>query len=52
MHAYVKDCSCYCGTTLQNLNDVALRYFKVIHSRICHLKGELCAWSILIVLTA
>lgn len=47
MHVYVEDCSCYCGTTLQSLNYVTLRCFKVVQSRIGHLKGELYGLSLL-----
>ena len=52
MRVYTEDCGCYCGTSLQSLNNVALTCFKVIHNRTGHLQGALYAWAIFIVLTA
>lgn len=52
MHVYTEDCGCYCGTSLQSLNNVALTCFKAIHNRTGHLQGALYAWAIFIVLTA
>lgn len=49
---YIEDHGCYCGASLQSLNNVALMYFKAIHNRAGHLQGALYAWAIFIVLMA
>lgn len=51
MHVYIEDCGCYCGMSLLDLNNVALRCFKVVHNKIGRLQGSLYAWAVFIVLT-
>lgn len=51
MCGYIEDCGCYRGMSLLDLNNVALRCFKVVPNRTGHLQGALYAWAVFIVLT-